>query len=120
MIDIGDGTYPSNDNLIKLPQEICCKNNELDTFLNEVFPDLTNENETIIDRAILTPLNSNVTKINKLMIDKKTGELFTYFSADSAAEKEQAALYPTEFLNRCNPSGLPEHKLELKSKKLII
>ena len=41
------------------------------------------------------------------------GEASTLLSADSVGE-EQAAMYPTEFLDSITPNGLPPHRLYLK------
>ena len=38
----------------------------------------------------------------------------TFLSADMAIEQEDQSSYPTEYLNKLTPSGLPSHKLTLK------
>ena len=50
-------------------------------------------------RAILTPKNENVDKINEVIMDKFPGIGRTYLSADSVAEDDLQNAYPTEFLN---------------------
>ena len=50
-------------------------------------------------RAILTPLNDNVDKINEVIMEKFPGEGKTYLSADNVADEDMANTYPTDFLN---------------------
>jgi hypothetical protein len=52
--------------------------------------------------------------INNKVIDRFPGEVQTYTSADSVLDQRAAALYPTEFLNALNLSGIPPHELKLK------
>ncbi len=76
----------------------------------------------IIERAILTPLNEHVDAFNKLINDKYAftkhdGSLAqhrVYYNADSAVHGEQHGIYPTEFLNTLNFSGIPPHELHLQ------
>jgi len=66
------------------------------------------------DRAVLSPKNADVDFINNKVIDRFPGEMQTYTSADSVLDQRAAALYPTEFLNALNLSGIPPHELKLK------
>lgn len=42
------------------------------------------------------------------------GQYYTFLSVDSVAELSQQSLYPIEYLNSLNLSGLPPHQLNLK------
>ena len=44
----------------------------------------------ISQKAILTPLNDNVDKINEVIMEKSPGEGKTYLSADSVADEDMA------------------------------
>jgi ATP-dependent DNA helicase PIF1 len=44
----------------------------------------------------------------------------TYHSADSVVQGEQRGVYPTEFLNSLNMSGVPPHTLTLQEGCLVI
>lgn len=44
----------------------------------------------------------------------------TYLSADSVPDEEQQTLYPGEFLNSLTPSGMPPHRLYLKTNAPVI
>ncbi|CAN1756987.1 hypothetical protein LINPERHAP1_LOCUS6359 [Linum perenne] len=70
-------------------------------------------------RAIVTPTNAVVSKINDYLLDQIQGEAHTYFSADSLAttssNKEALDMeYRLEFLNSLSFNGVPEHDLKLK------
>jgi ATP-dependent DNA helicase PIF1 len=76
----------------------------------------------IIERAILTPLNEDVDALNKLINDKyvftkhdgSPAQHRVYYSADSVVHGEQHGIYPIEFLNTHNFSGIPPHELHLQ------
>ena len=57
-------------------------------------------------RAILTPKNENVDKINEMIMEKFPGIGHTYLSADTVAENDLQNAYPTEFLNSITLSGM--------------
>ena len=85
-----------------VPPEECASTTLIDT----VFPDTFERRNA----AILTPRNDSVDRINALAMKKFLSERsMTYYSADAAADETQAHLYPTEFLNTLNLSGLPPH-----------
>ena len=65
-------------------------------------------------RAILTPKNENVDKINEMIMEKFPGIGHTYLSADTVAENDLQNAYPTEFLNSITLSGMPPHSVTLK------
>jgi hypothetical protein len=72
--------------------------------------------------AILCPKNSDVHTINEDVLTRLQGDLITYFSADSLDDESNADRqnYPIEFLNELTPSGMPNHKLNLKIGCIIL
>ncbi|XP_028774121.1 uncharacterized protein LOC114731164 [Neltuma alba] len=71
------------------------------------------------DRAILASHIETVNQINEHMCAMLPGELHDFFSCDSVCKSNEDCdgmdnLYPTEFLNTINCSGMPPHKLQLK------
>ena len=76
--------------------------------------------------ALLTSKNDNVHKLNSDVLNRLEGLEQTYLSLDSivddsAQELERLTdLYPTEFLNSRNPSGIPLHNLKLKVGAIVM
>ncbi|KAK1362581.1 ATP-dependent DNA helicase [Heracleum sosnowskyi] len=75
--------------------------------------------EYLRDRAILTPLNEYVAKINEEALDRLPGDATFYTSCDSLCKASVTSsadevLYPTEYLNLLRFSGLPNHELKVK------
>lgn len=131
VLDVGNGANQIVENgmsVIKLPEEICLNSNEdgLQKLIHSVYSNLQMFNEqdkTYLGRAILTTTNENVDKINKLVMDELPAlpeNTRTYLSADSVPDEEQQGLYPIEFLNSLTPSGMPPHRLYLKTNAPVI
>nr|GEX57523.1 hypothetical protein [Tanacetum cinerariifolium] len=72
-----------------------------------------NSSDFIIPRAILSTKNEHVDELNDKLIDRVCGDEKIYYSFD-AAQDDKNNLYPMEFLNSLNVSGLPPHVLRLK------
>lgn len=66
-----------------------------------------------MERGILTPKNESMFDINAKALEMFPGEMIEVLSADTCPS-DQTALYPTEFLNSLQPSGMPPHSLKLK------
>jgi hypothetical protein len=72
----------------------------------------------------MAPKNTNVDEVNNAILESLFEELHTYLSVDSLAPTKKGAsaivgvpmdsLYPVEFLNTLQFSGIANHKLELK------
>lgn len=108
---------------IKIPKHCYCN---YDSIITTIF-NATEINEQNISQfystAILCPKNDDCTKINEYIISNLLlGEEKVYFSSDCVQHEEtdNAQLYPIEFLNSLNPSGLPPHKLILKKNAIIM
>jgi ATP-dependent DNA helicase PIF1 len=129
---IGEGTeqvFPEvGEEVVLIPEDMCCQGDTIDSLVDEVyndfgcFRDSQSCNEHIIQRAILTPLNEDVDSINTAIMnrfdfttpDGTPTQRRTYHSADSVVQGEQRGVYPTEFLNSLNMSGVPPHTLTLQ------
>jgi hypothetical protein len=77
----------------------------------------------------MAPQNTDVDEVNNAILESLSEELHTYLSADSLALTNGASvaigvsmdsLYPMEFLNTLQFSGIANHKLELKVGVLIL
>jgi hypothetical protein len=121
LLRIGNGTEPTiENNLIRLPDEMIVHpengKDPIDSLIDTVYPNLTKNaaNITFVtERAILTPLNTDVDEINERVITKYPGKQYKYYSFDSVPE-DNLNLYPLEYLNSLAPQGLPPHELTLK------
>ncbi|CAN6685799.1 unnamed protein product [Malus baccata var. baccata] len=73
-----------------------------------VFPDLechVCDARYLVERAIITPKNEDVDKLNKMIIDKFSGAEHILYSFDSV-EDDVRNLYQQEFLNSISSDGL--------------
>ncbi|XP_074318422.1 uncharacterized protein LOC141655232 [Silene latifolia] len=71
------------------------------------------------DLAILTPRNSDVDAVNKLLIEKFPGDSYCYKSFDSVVD-DCSNVYPAEFLNTLCPPGMTPHELVVKKNSPVI
>jgi ATP-dependent DNA helicase PIF1 len=102
---------------IALPSFAGHRVNSLETLINATYPRLVereHDHNYFSSRAILTPLNKDADELNELILSRMPGADRTYLSADSAAKSEDHNLYPVEFLNSLQLSGIPPHALKLK------
>lgn len=85
--------------------------------------------DTMSDRMILTTLNADVDRINKICLSRlreKKSTLRTYYSEDSAhrpnenASEDDFNVFPVEVLNQEMPSGFPLHALTLSVNSPIL
>ena len=82
--------------MIQIPQEYVV--NSIEKLIDKVFPDIEEgylDKYYVSRRAILTPKNENVDKINEMIMDKFPGIGNTYLSADTVAEDELCYAYIT-------------------------
>ena len=81
--------------------------------------DLSDQCAYLCQRAILAPTNEVAAQINLQMISQLATEETSYYSSDSIDDDTNNratldSLYPVEFLNTIQLSGLPDHHLKLK------
>ena len=99
LLQLGNGTTPMHpeigEDMVKIPPTTL--SSSPDELIDKVFPQLGNiymDKSFISQRAILTPLNDNVDKINEVIMEKFPGEGKTYLSADSVADEDMAGVEP--------------------------
>ncbi|KAL7599737.1 hypothetical protein Lser_V15G26174 [Lactuca serriola] len=93
------------------------KTKSVDALIDAIFPSLESngaDSKFIISRAILSTKNESVDEINNKLIERFSGEQKVYYSFDEA-EDDKNNLYPMEYLNSLNVSGVPPHYLRLKT-----
>ncbi|SAL96773.1 hypothetical protein, partial, partial [Absidia glauca] len=121
LLAIGNGEAPY-DTQVPIDENWLLDSNDIKGVLNKVYPQLScPEGPSCFDgRAILATKNSDVDFINNQASLLFPGEAKIYESCDTVQEDEcpdsesNASDYPVEFLNCVNPSGMPNHILELK------
>ncbi|XP_071939902.1 uncharacterized protein [Coffea arabica] len=127
LLRVGEGTEPEDeDGRISLSNDILVpydsKDNSLDRLIESMFSDLrlySLDPYLMINRCILSAINSVVDDINQMIIDRFPGQPYTYTSTDRTLNERDQGDYE-DFLNSLNPKGLPPHKLILKDNCPII
>ena len=120
LLEIGEGRFPSDvDELIKVPQSMLSKTQDVKQFISEVYGNLQHINPkemdlNILKTAILTPKNEHMRQINKIAINRFKGKLKEYKSMNEVCDEKGVCTYTTEYLNSLEINGLPEHVLSLK------
>lgn len=124
LLEIGNGNAPvvDNNNAIELRSSMVLQGTNVFNLISTVFNNFQgtafNEDRKnfIINRAILTSLNSDVATINNILLDQFDGQLHSLLSADSLCTEgtSDALRYPTELLNNIESGSLPPHCLKLK------
>lgn len=127
LLKLGNGTLPVHDPVnpdsIKIPKRCYCPPQDLikNIFGQEPIHDANINN--FLNTAILCAKNDDCGKINDNVVQNLLqGESRTYLSFDcvQSQDPQDAQIYPTEFLNSIDPSGLPPHKLTLKVNTIIM
>lgn len=124
---LGDGTYPTEPKIpgsaIALPVEWVSRSSVLDEFIQEIFPDLSENNvDNFSKHAILTTTNKEAERINdkimNLISTDKASEV--HYSTDRNVPQNEKALHAVHQLNGMNPSGAPPHLLRLKPNAIVM
>ena len=122
LLKIGDGNVPVDreSGEIAIPSGCGIIVNNSEFLKEEVYGNIdihfnqTTWRSWLCERAILAPKNDLVNHINRTILPKLPGYVEVYKSIDNVVDQDQACLYPTEFLNSLEPSGMPPHELHLK------
>ncbi|KAL3810378.1 hypothetical protein ACJIZ3_000028 [Penstemon smallii] len=107
LLRVGNGEEPFvQDDMIKIPNNMAIPWEDLSSHTFDV--------DYMMSRALITPLNDDVNKLNEKVIQAFPGEdEVTYYSFDSVSDNMRNLFLP-EFLNSLSPGSLPPHKLTLK------
>ncbi|XP_026455175.1 uncharacterized protein LOC113356288 [Papaver somniferum] len=119
LMRVGDGNEPSASNdMIKMPYDMVIPwtgEYSVSQLIDATFPNLADNSEDqnyLLNRVLITPLNEHVDKLNDRVVSIFPGEEDTYHSFDSVEDYFQN-LYLQEQLNGISPGGLPPHELRL-------
>jgi hypothetical protein len=122
-LDVGHGRHTDENGNITLPDRFHCTSNTIESLIDTIYPGITFHipptDQYFAERTILASRNDDVDSINANILGQFTGEIQTFLSADSIKNNngeggQGVLMYPVEYLNSINCSGLPLHKLELK------
>ena len=93
----------------------------LSDLVDTIFPDIAtrfNDASWVGKRAIMSPSNKEVEEVNSAVLQRLPGEEVVLKSIDTT--EEGGADYPPEFLNSCELSGMPPHRLALKPGCMVV
>lgn len=123
-LQIGRGGHTNLDTGdITLPESFRCGNNTIDDLISTIYPGLNPDDplpgdQYFSERTILSSRNDDVDFINSKILRQLPGESQTFTSVDAAGSRGENGgremMYPREYLNSINCSGLPLARLELK------
>ena len=118
-----DGRHTDENGNLILPDHFHCTENTIESLIETIYPGITYHipptDQYFAECTILASRNDDVDSINKDILRQFPGEFQTFFSADSIKNNngkggQEVLMYPVEYLNSINCSGLPLHKIELK------
>ena len=115
-----DGALPTvpqaGDDMVQLPAELRSPTQSLQHLADNISGDMADhlgDAEWLQQRAILTPLNADVDRVNSIVPARLPTAERLYMSVDTV-EDDVAVPLPTEVLNVAEISGMPCHQLRLK------
>ncbi|XP_010425153.1 PREDICTED: uncharacterized protein LOC104710268 [Camelina sativa] len=126
LLDIGDGKINesnSGDVKIEILDDLLINTsgNPIEAIVKEIYGECfakRTDPKLFSERAILSPRNDDVDKINQFMLTKLPGEERRYLSSDSIETSDTSGhddmIYTQEFLNSIQVSGLSSYVLTLK------
>jgi ATP-dependent DNA helicase PIF1 len=121
-LDIGYGKHTSETGTTTLPDHFKCTENTISSLISMIYTGINQlphpPDQYFAERTILTSRNNDVDDINEKMLSEFPGEEIEFLSADSIKGNEENGegqlMYPVEYLNSINCSGMPLHRLKLK------
>jgi ATP-dependent exoDNAse (exonuclease V) alpha subunit len=121
-LGVGHGDFTDASDNITLPVHFHCPENTVQSLIDTIYPQVSTTpqpDQYFADRTILCSRNDNVHELNKKILDSFPGNEKVYLSADSIPTGEGNGaqgdlMYPVEYLNTIQCSGLPLSKLTLK------
>ncbi|SAM00629.1 hypothetical protein, partial, partial [Absidia glauca] len=105
---------------MKIPDRWLLDSENLDNIIKKIYPGLSDASDPTFfaARAILTTKNEFVDRINTEATNRFPGDESIYTSNDCVIDGDDpdadSMNYPVEFLNGCNPSGVPPHSMVIK------
>ena len=118
-LEVGKGGHTDESANIEIPDHFKCPENTVTSLINTIYPGIYDQahhsDQYFSDRVILASKNDDVDNLNHHILHKFPGQEWVFHSADSIADNENSELlYPPEYLNSINCSGLPLAHMALK------
>ena len=117
-LEMGRGEHTDESDFIHLPDHFRCAENSVQSLIDTIYPDirLPHGDEYYAERTILCSKNDDVDDVNAVILQQFPGDVKVYHSSDNVVDSgsDGPILYPAEYLNTINCSGLPLAKLKLK------
>ncbi|XP_014776631.1 uncharacterized protein LOC106873680 [Octopus bimaculoides] len=116
ILELGDGKVPLDAGELDI-SPLCTIVSSINELKDKVFPNFQDNYYNLnwlYERAILTPKNTTISKLNDQLLHSLPGNHRTFKSIDTMIDNNEAVNYPTEFLNTLDPPCLPPHTLQLK------
>ena len=121
LLQIGCGENSDENGKVAIPQEMC--SNDIESLMNFIYPDLDSSSlplpEYFLNHMILALQNTDINSVNETLLDRMSGDIKIYYSADQVIHKlgadDQSHLPITpEFLCTVKSSSLPPGELRIK------
>jgi len=118
-LEVGKGHHTDEGSNINLPDHFACPENTVSSLIDTIYPRiydcLQHSDEYFSQWVILACRNDDVDDLNHHVLHKFPGQEQVFHSADKVVnEGNEELLYPAEYLNSINCSGLPLAHLALK------
>src|SRR5690606_25647531 len=116
LLNVGNG----ENNILNIPDEMLCQ----DDLIEQILGDISNQSQMtdLVNRAILTPKNSEALDISNRVLERMQGCERVYTSVDDADcdEGVDSNNFQIEFLNTMTPQGYPPHELHIKKGAIVM
>ncbi|XP_025192082.1 ATP-dependent DNA helicase PIF1-like [Melanaphis sacchari] len=124
LLQLGSGQLPTVDGVpdtVEIPQHMVCDVADLIDFVFPQQMSLVNIDE-FARKIILCPRNDECRQVNRTVLQRIDGAHRSYTAIDTVVvdDPDEAANYPTEFLNTLEPDGLPPYNLTLKVGSIVM
>ena len=125
LLDVRNGEA-NREHYLPIPQDLQCRSNSIEDFVYPHDFDFS-DTKSLAERAILCPKNITSLTMNEQILARLPGNPRLYKSIDTIDGNEGSEdnlganfLYPTEWLYKQTPSGLPPHELNLKVGAIVM
>ncbi|RCN35395.1 hypothetical protein ANCCAN_18746 [Ancylostoma caninum] len=123
LLNVGNAYANDDEGRVRVQDEFRCRGNIMTETLGEA---MNPGDADVYERAILAPKNVNVRRLNSDALDRlriyRPQDERVYRSIDESLHHEGSSgeLYPMEYLNTLEPTGMPPHKLRLRKGAVVM